>query len=40
MDVIARIQELREERGWTNYQLAKKSRFVSIYDDQCDESWQ
>lgn len=25
MDVIARIQELREERGWTNYQLAKKA---------------
>lgn len=25
MDVIARIQELREERGWTNYQLAKRA---------------
>lgn len=25
MDVIARIQELREERGWTNYQLAKEA---------------
>ncbi len=25
MDVIARIQELREERGWSNYQLAKKA---------------
>lgn len=25
MDVIARIQELREERWWTNYQLAKKA---------------
>lgn len=25
MDVRERIRQLRDERGWTNYQLAKKS---------------